>query len=335
MKTIITLSLVLMVTNTFSQQWNTSGDNYTTGKLGIGFSSSPTYDLDISRSTPYLRLHSSIYSVGPSSIVRKGGIIFGQENGDKTAAMLFAVPPQSHVPGILFATKEAWNLPGPGATDWYDRMFIHPNGNVGIGTIQPANTLHVEGTMGLNGSTTLPSNAEANNSSSYVNRYNFKLSSSNNGFYIALSNTFNERKVFLQSGHREPGYAYGTGTLCLNPFGGNVGIGTPAPDAALAVKGDIHAREVRVDLTGALEAPDYVFAEGYELLPLAQLERYIKENKHLPGVPSATEMEENGLNLKEMNLLLLKKVEELTLHLIDAYKISEKQVVLNQHLQWK
>ena len=97
---------------------------------------------------------------------------------------------------------------------------------------------------------------------------------------------------------------------------GNVGIGTANPDAKLTVKGDIHTREVRVDLNGVV-APDYVFEENYDLPTLESLQSYIRENKHLPEVPSAKEMEANGIDLGEMNLLLLKKVEELTLHLIE------------------
>jgi hypothetical protein len=106
---------------------------------------------------------------------------------------------------------------------------------------------------------------------------------------------------------------------------GNVGIGTNSPDAKLAVKGHIHTQEVRVDLTGAV-APDYVFEKDYKLLPLSEVESYIQANKHLPEVPSAKQMEEDGINLKEMNLILLKKVEELTLHLIDQQKtIADQQ----------
>jgi hypothetical protein len=104
---------------------------------------------------------------------------------------------------------------------------------------------------------------------------------------------------------------------------GNMGIGTTTPDSKLAVKGHIHTQEVRVDLMGAV-APDYVFEKDYNLLPLSELETYITQNKHLPEVPSAKEMEADGLNLKEMNLLLLKKVEELTLHLIEQQKDIKK-----------
>ena len=111
-----------------------------------------------------------------------------------------------------------------------------------------------------------------------------------------------------------PGGAY---TLYVGS-NGRVGIGTKNPDATLAVKGDIHTQEVRVDVD--VPGPDYVFENDYNLLPLSELEAYIKGNKHLPEVPSAKEMEANGINLKEMNLLLLKKVEELTLHVIQQNK---------------
>ncbi|MFC5282640.1 hypothetical protein [Pedobacter alpinus] len=103
--------------------------------------------------------------------------------------------------------------------------------------------------------------------------------------------------------------------LIINRDAGNVGIGTPNPDEKLTVKGKIHAEEVRVDLS--VPGPDYVFEKQYKLTPLAEIQKYISVNKHLPEVPSAKEMEQNGINLSEMNMLLLKKVEELTLHLIN------------------
>ena len=96
---------------------------------------------------------------------------------------------------------------------------------------------------------------------------------------------------------------------------GNVGIGTATPDAKLAVNGDIHTREVKVDLDGAV-APDYVFRENYDLRPLEEVQHYIQQHGHLPNIPSAKEMEENGLLLKEMNLKLLEKIEELTLYIL-------------------
>jgi hypothetical protein len=99
---------------------------------------------------------------------------------------------------------------------------------------------------------------------------------------------------------------------------GNVGIGTENPQAKLAVNGTVLAKEVKVknDIT----VPDYVFEDDYQLPALNEIEAYVKENKHLPEIPSAKDIERDGLNLAEMNLLLLKKVEELTLHLIEKEK---------------
>ncbi len=113
---------------------------------------------------------------------------------------------------------------------------------------------------------------------------------------------------------------------------GKIGIGTKQPDALLTVKGNIHTQEVLVDLKGAV-APDYVFEnyfEGnsklsptYELLTLDEVEEFIEKNHHLPGVPSAIELKKEGMSLKKMNLILLEKVEELTLYLIEQQKEIE------------
>ena len=81
--------------------------------------------------------------------------------------------------------------------------------------------------------------------------------------------------------------------------------------------GLLQAKEVKVTLTGW---PDYVFGEEYKMMSLNETERYIKENGHLPGVPSARELEDEGLSLGEMNARLMQKVEELTLHVIELQK---------------
>ncbi len=104
---------------------------------------------------------------------------------------------------------------------------------------------------------------------------------------------------------------------------GSVGIGTTNPSHKLDVNGTIHAKEVLVDLN--FPGPDYVFEEDYELTSLSEVDQYLKENKHLPEVPSAAEMEKEGVNMVEMDMLLLKKVEELTLHLIDLKNENNSQ----------
>ncbi len=124
------------------------------------------------------------------------------------------------------------------------------------------------------------------------------------------------------------GGALVNGDLIAN---GNVGIGTNDPGAyKLAVNGKIHAQEVRVDLVGW---PDYVFEENYSLPTLHQVEQHIAEKGHLINIPSAKEVEKNGVQLGEMNKKLLEKIEELTLYAIAQEKKLKEQETINNQLK--
>ena len=100
---------------------------------------------------------------------------------------------------------------------------------------------------------------------------------------------------------------------------GNVGIGTGKPKEKLSVNGKVLAKEVIVTKDPAYW-PDYVFAPGYEMMSLAELEAFVNEHHHLPDVPSAKEIGEHGISLGEMNAILLQKVEEMTLRMIEMEK---------------
>ncbi|RKN82422.1 tail fiber protein [Ulvibacterium marinum] len=113
-------------------------------------------------------------------------------------------------------------------------------------------------------------------------------------------------------------FAYPGGDILVLKAHGNVGIGTLTPDEKLTVKGKIHAEEVKVDLS--VPGPDYVFKEDYDLRSLKEVQEHIRENGHLPNIPSAREMEENGVELGTMNMKLLEKIEELTLYTITQEK---------------
>lgn len=96
---------------------------------------------------------------------------------------------------------------------------------------------------------------------------------------------------------------------------GLIGIGTHSPDQALTVNGTVHCKEALVNTS--IPLPDYVFEESYDLPSIDQVKAYIKQNKRLPEMPSADEVEANGMKVGEMNTLLLKKIEELTLYVIE------------------
>ncbi|MCW8309697.1 hypothetical protein K7A41_00485 [Sphingobacterium sp. InxBP1] len=127
--------------------------------------------------------------------------------------------------------------------------------------------------------------------------------------------------LYLRSGTAAGGWEAWREILLTDSWG-NVGIGTNNPKAKLAVDGNILAKEIKVktDIT----VPDYVFEPDYELPSLKSIEDYVKFHKHLPDIPSASKIANEGLDLAEMNLLLLKKIEELTLHVISQQKQIDK-----------
>ncbi len=103
---------------------------------------------------------------------------------------------------------------------------------------------------------------------------------------------------------------------------GGVGIGVESiPDGVkLAVNGKLNAKEIEVTLDGW---SDFVFDDDYKLKSLYEVEKFILNNRHLPDVPSETEVLANGVNLGEMSALLLQKIEELTLYVIELNKQNE------------
>jgi hypothetical protein len=109
---------------------------------------------------------------------------------------------------------------------------------------------------------------------------------------------------------------------------GSVGIGTStvASGDKLSVAGNIKATgSITADggikvKTWSMEVPDYVFETGHHPMSLSEVEAFVNTNKHLPEVPSAATMRRQGMDLVEMNLILLKKVEELTIYMIQQDK---------------
>jgi len=126
-----------------------------------------------------------------------------------------------------------------------------------------------------------------------------------------------------------------SGTLTMPGTGiwqsdGNVGIGTINPKERLSVNGNMRAHEIKVEVANW---PDYVFDNEYKLPSLQETGEYIKANKHLPGIPAAVEVKENGISLGAMNSALLKKIEELTLYLIEKEAQLKNQQDVNVNME--
>lgn len=115
-----------------------------------------------------------------------------------------------------------------------------------------------------------------------------------------------------------------SGDDIFNINSGNIGIGTlDTKGYRLAVNGDAIFNRVRVKPYA--NWPDYVFDNQYDLPPLKNLEIFVHTNNHLPGIPSADEVEKNGIDLGDNETILLKKVEELTLYIIQQNNKAEEQ----------
>ncbi len=176
------------------------------------------------------------------------------------------------------------------------------SGNIGIGTSTPSGKLNVY---------------EPNQPTSVVLG---NPSTGTGGFTSLIMSTSADKAGY---GSLQAIKSSGTewGNIVLNQYGGNVGIGTSTPSAAykLSVNGSIRTKEVVVESGWA----DFVFAKDYTLRPLKEVEAFIAAHKHLPDMPTAAEVQENGVKVGEMETKLLQKIEELTLYLIEQQKQME------------
>ena len=118
--------------------------------------------------------------------------------------------------------------------------------------------------------------------------------------------------------------ATNNGSFLGTIYSGNMSVNgaTTSNTYKLAVNSGILCEELKV--MADVPSSDFVFEPNYNLKPLSEVEAYVTENKHLPDVPSAKEFKENGYKVGEMDNLLLQKIEELTLYIIDLQKQIEE-----------
>ncbi|MBS7256729.1 hypothetical protein KHA98_22350 [Flavobacterium branchiicola] len=141
----------------------------------------------------------------------------------------------------------------------------------------------------------------------------------------------NDGGLFYRNAYRnDPKWGNWRQILMTNE-NGSIGLGTTATGShKLAVEGSIGAREIKVQLT---TWSDFVFKRNYNLPTLEQVEKHITEKGHLENIPNEEEVLKNGINLGEMNVKLLQKIEELTLYLIAQNKRLDKIEKENEELK--
>jgi hypothetical protein len=331
----------------------------TTGNIGIG-TTTPTESLDVSAAGRFgrIRTGSSIFytnsrtsfnsfNSGYDRTLSTGWIAadFGGEDNSSDRVVI----------GSGFGGKAVLGVHNYNLTSWSGPLLIAPfGGNVGIGTTNPSYKLDIGGTTNVtdrawfsygnnnisgyswvnaalttNSIEIVNNNSEVNHLSPTLafHRYmsggpQFRLAADGTNVLYLESSGENSARSPLPYGGGPNSYftkLYVDGGLITT---GNVGVGISNPTDKLAVNGTIHSKEVKVDIQGW---PDYVFQTDYQQKSLSEIEAYIQSHKHLPEVPAAKEIESSGLLLGEMNKILLKKIEELTLHLIDKDKQLNEQ----------
>lgn len=288
--------------------------DFPTANTGIGIEN-PDHQLSLPDGGSNISLGKNIFINGQGSNGRiSNNAYHGEDNWAIADVTAKASTIEIRDTGII----ELYGTTQTGQLDWKMMFGIDapnnkayfPNGNVGIGMMEP--------------------NAPLSFANEAGNKINLYHTTGGIGDRYGLGIANSELRIYSGAqGEITGGIVFGKHSndtfdeTIRFTNSGSVGIGIADPgNAKLAVAGIIASTEVIVEINPG-QGPDYVFADGYELRSLQETKEYISKNKHLPEIPSAEEMEEKGIELADMNMLLLKKIEELTLYQIGLLEEME------------
>lgn len=339
MKTKIILILFAILTvNLKAQTWSgTTPGNiyYNSGNVGIGTGNSPSEKLEIKSVQPSVRIgdNQDVSTFG-GTFTEMSSIKFYHHYNTLMGAKMYTIKKYSG--GMSWGgTDLRFAVSNVNNNSISDAMTINYLGNIGVGTTDPSEKLEIKSVLpsvriGDNQDvSTFGSTLTEMSSIKFYHHYNTligaKIYTAKNSSSMSWGGTDLRFSVSNASNNSI------SDAMTIN-YLGNVLIGkTTQINSAykLDVNGPIRTNEVVVNVTGA----DFVFQDNYNLKTLNEVERFIKDNKHLPDIESAKEMEKKGLELGKMDMKLLQKIEELTLYLIDFKKEMETMKEENRKLK--
>ncbi|SFO33436.1 hypothetical protein SAMN05428949_4988 [Chitinophaga sp. YR627] len=324
MKRIFIFAFSLLSLGAFAQENNYPANGF----VGLGTAASTPYEkLHVQGGNIFLNSGNLINGIGYNYFYHSGhNLVIASRPGLYTHNTLMLRPGGS-TSGALNSTLQMFLTPSP--NNYTLRVQLRAEGasflnggNVGINTETPAARLEVNGQTMVSGGNNLILKAP-------------DAATDDPGDLFFSGSTGTElARVFVQPNTGELRLSVGSPTSAkmIIAKNGNISIGAvPRDEYKLSVAGTIGARKVKV--TSEAWA-DFVFQPEYKLPTLSEVESYIKMHQHLPEIPSAAEVEKDGIDVGEMNKKLLQKIEEMTLYLIEMKKeigaLKEKNEALEK-----